>query len=300
MTDTGTQSTSTPQTQGPTDEPERPPTSAAQGDSRNVFRAAVLVAMLGIIAYYNGQYGQFMFDDGKAVVTNPSIRHLWPLGPVLSPPADKGETVGGRPLVNLSLAVNYALRRPERPGISPGQPGDPPAGGPDAIGHRPKDPPAAAPSREVRLGRPGPGDGRGDPLDRPPDADRIGLVHLAAGGIDDGAVLSPDALLRDSLRGVEIRSLAGGGGAGLLAGDGQQGSDGFCAGDGAAVRPDVPVPHVRGRCGSGGSCTCSWRPPGGCWRPGCSRREIAAGPSWKAAPATRSPPGGRTPCRSSV
>ena len=110
MTDTGEQSASTPEADDRSIESKRPPASADQGDSRNVFRAAVLVAMLGVIAYYNSESGQFMFDDEKTVLGNPSIRHLWPLGPVLSPPADKGETVGGRPLVNLSLAVNYALR----------------------------------------------------------------------------------------------------------------------------------------------------------------------------------------------
>ena len=110
MTETGTQSSLAPQREGPPGESVRPPVPSDGGGSRNVIRAAALVIIFGGIAYYNSYHGQFMFDDGKAIVTNESIRHLWPLGPVLSPPADKGETVGGRPLLNLSLAVNYRLR----------------------------------------------------------------------------------------------------------------------------------------------------------------------------------------------
>ena len=43
-----------------------------------------------------------------SIVDNPSIRHLGAIGRVLSPPASEGSSVAGRPLVNLSLAVNYA------------------------------------------------------------------------------------------------------------------------------------------------------------------------------------------------
>ena len=55
----------------------------------------------------------FIFDDFDSVIENPSIVRLWPLvgtaeqpGP-LSPPI--GAPVAGRPLVNLSLAVNYRI-----------------------------------------------------------------------------------------------------------------------------------------------------------------------------------------------
>jgi Flp pilus assembly protein TadD len=110
MTDTDEQNASAPRTEIGPDQPERPPTSGAVSDRRDVFRAAVLVVLLGGIAYYGSFHGQFMLDDEKTVLDNESIRQLWPLGPVLSPPSDKGETVGGRPLVNLSLALNYAFR----------------------------------------------------------------------------------------------------------------------------------------------------------------------------------------------
>jgi tetratricopeptide (TPR) repeat protein len=49
----------------------------------------------------------FVFDDEPAIVENPNIRRLWPLtGAIQSPP---GTTVSGRPLISLTLAVNYAL-----------------------------------------------------------------------------------------------------------------------------------------------------------------------------------------------
>jgi tetratricopeptide (TPR) repeat protein len=44
-----------------------------------------------------------LFDDGTSIASNPSIRHL---ASALFPPA--GTTVSGRPVLNLSLAVNYA------------------------------------------------------------------------------------------------------------------------------------------------------------------------------------------------
>ena len=42
------------------------------------------------------------------MVLNPTIRHLWPIGPVLMPPMS-ASTVAGRPLLNLSFALNYAF-----------------------------------------------------------------------------------------------------------------------------------------------------------------------------------------------
>ncbi|HVU32562.1 MAG TPA: tetratricopeptide repeat protein [Opitutaceae bacterium] len=57
---------------------------------------------------YAGSFGApFLFDDLGAVVRNPSIRHLDSLS-VLRPPAD-GSTTTGRPVVNVSYAVNYAI-----------------------------------------------------------------------------------------------------------------------------------------------------------------------------------------------
>ena len=52
----------------------------------------------------------FIFDDEGAISNNPTIRQLWPLSKALCPP-NSGNTVTGRPLLNLSLAVNYAVSR---------------------------------------------------------------------------------------------------------------------------------------------------------------------------------------------
>jgi hypothetical protein len=58
--------------------------------------------------YCNSFSGPFAFDDVDSIIGNPTIRQLQPIGRVLSPPRN-GETVSGRPLLNLSLALNYAL-----------------------------------------------------------------------------------------------------------------------------------------------------------------------------------------------
>ena len=67
--------------------------------------AAVAAAVL--LAYWNSLGSPFLFDDTGAVVNNPTIRHLGSLA-ALSPPND-GSTTTGRPLVNLSFALNYAV-----------------------------------------------------------------------------------------------------------------------------------------------------------------------------------------------
>ena len=71
--------------------------------------SAATVVCACLAAYHNSFSGPFIFDDGPAIIGNPTIRQLSSLGEVLSPPRDAGQTVGGRPMVNLSLALNYAL-----------------------------------------------------------------------------------------------------------------------------------------------------------------------------------------------
>jgi tetratricopeptide (TPR) repeat protein len=72
--------------------------------------AAALIIVAAFIVYARSFSGPFVFDDLAAIQDgNPSIHRLWPLGPVLSPPSTGGQTVGGRPVLNLSLALNYAL-----------------------------------------------------------------------------------------------------------------------------------------------------------------------------------------------
>ena len=70
--------------------------------------ACGVIVLAALIAYGNTFSVPFVLDDGESITDNPTIRHLWPIGPVLSPPGG-GITVSGRPLLNLTLAVNYAL-----------------------------------------------------------------------------------------------------------------------------------------------------------------------------------------------
>ena len=67
-----------------------------------------MIVLATLAAYANSFQGVFVFDDDASIVNNPTIRHLWPIWEPLSPPRN-GETVSGRPLLNFSLAVNYAM-----------------------------------------------------------------------------------------------------------------------------------------------------------------------------------------------
>jgi tetratricopeptide (TPR) repeat protein len=67
----------------------------------------VVIALSALAVYWNSFSGPFVFDDLPAIVDNASIRHLADLGAVLHPPQD-GSSVTGRPLVNLTFALNYA------------------------------------------------------------------------------------------------------------------------------------------------------------------------------------------------
>ncbi|MBA2670396.1 MAG: tetratricopeptide repeat protein [Gemmatimonadetes bacterium] len=65
-----------------------------------------------IVAAAFGVYGNsfsvpFLYDDIGSIPENSSIRHLGNLGQALSPPRDS--SVAGRPILNLSFAVNYAI-----------------------------------------------------------------------------------------------------------------------------------------------------------------------------------------------
>lgn len=69
--------------------------------------AALALATAVLVAYANSLGGGFVFDDQSSVVENASIRRLWPPGAVLLPPPDAG--ICGRPLANLTMALNYAV-----------------------------------------------------------------------------------------------------------------------------------------------------------------------------------------------
>ena len=69
--------------------------------------AGAVIVLAGLAAYHNSFSGPFVFDDPLSIVENPTIRPPWSLVDLLTPPAQV--TVGGRPLVNVTLAINYAL-----------------------------------------------------------------------------------------------------------------------------------------------------------------------------------------------
>jgi tetratricopeptide (TPR) repeat protein len=66
-----------------------------------------LIVLAAALTYATSFTVPFLFDDFGNIVRNPQIRDVWNWGQVFSPPMDTG--VAGRPVVHLSLAVNYAL-----------------------------------------------------------------------------------------------------------------------------------------------------------------------------------------------
>ncbi|HWA10351.1 MAG TPA: tetratricopeptide repeat protein [Opitutaceae bacterium] len=71
--------------------------------------AALLLGGTLLAAYANTFRVPFTFDDVSSVMDNPTILQLWPPWKALSPPERWGFTVSGRPLLNFSLALNYAI-----------------------------------------------------------------------------------------------------------------------------------------------------------------------------------------------
>jgi len=76
-----------------------------KGDHRALLAGASL-SLATLVVYANTFTGPPLFDDEPSILDNPSIRHL---ASALSPPRDYGLTVSGRPLLNLTLALNYAI-----------------------------------------------------------------------------------------------------------------------------------------------------------------------------------------------
>ncbi len=85
------------------------PRLGAEAPPRTLRAAVACLIALGLVAYAGSTRGPFVYLDQAAIRDNPTIRHLWPVSRVLMPPTDRGVTVEGRPLINLSLAANYAV-----------------------------------------------------------------------------------------------------------------------------------------------------------------------------------------------
>ena len=72
-------------------------------NARTVRLCAAAILVAGIVVYANALSGPFLFDDENSIVNNRSIQSV---GTALSPPRDT--PVAGRPVVNLTFALNYA------------------------------------------------------------------------------------------------------------------------------------------------------------------------------------------------
>lgn len=69
--------------------------------------AAIVIVIVGIVVYFNSLWGELVFDDVGWIILNPTIRNVWDLPMVLYPP--NNGFASGRPVLNLTIAINYAL-----------------------------------------------------------------------------------------------------------------------------------------------------------------------------------------------
>lgn len=87
--------------------PKRDPAPPPKLSRRGVWLRAALLTLAGVVVYANALSGPFVLDDQDTIVTNEQIRQLWPPSVVLFPALEL--PVAGRPVVNVSFALNYAL-----------------------------------------------------------------------------------------------------------------------------------------------------------------------------------------------
>jgi tetratricopeptide (TPR) repeat protein len=83
-------------------------TGVARSHQAALLSAGGALVLAAAAVYWNSLGAPFIFDDIPGVVRNPTIRHLWPPWDALNPPVD-GSGGSGRPVDNLTLALNYAL-----------------------------------------------------------------------------------------------------------------------------------------------------------------------------------------------
>jgi Flp pilus assembly protein TadD len=83
----------------------RPPEPNISTSRWSSLLAGGIIILAVLAAYWNSFSGPFIFDDYRSIMVNSTIRQL---GSSWSPPHDPSGVIG-RPMVNFSLAVNYAL-----------------------------------------------------------------------------------------------------------------------------------------------------------------------------------------------
>lgn len=84
-----------------------PPAAPPAPENKSAAWPGVVLGLALLAAYANSFRVPFLMDDDGAVLKNPSAWNLADLGAVLWPP--DGMTTAGRPLLNLSFAINHAL-----------------------------------------------------------------------------------------------------------------------------------------------------------------------------------------------
>lgn len=72
-----------------------------------VLGAAVIIALAAVMVYSKTFRVPEIFDDSASISRNTHITHLWPLTRAMSAPEQ--QTTAGRPMLSLSLAINYAI-----------------------------------------------------------------------------------------------------------------------------------------------------------------------------------------------
>jgi tetratricopeptide (TPR) repeat protein len=87
---------------------ENKPAAASSGRADGAALGFCALLAAGLIGIYGRTLSApMLLDDPTSIVDNQSIRRLWPILEMFSPPNDAG--VGGRPLLNASYAFNYAV-----------------------------------------------------------------------------------------------------------------------------------------------------------------------------------------------
>ncbi len=74
---------------------------------RAIRRGALAIGLCILVVYANSLSGPFIFDDIPNILGNHAIRALWPPQRLFDPPPEAG--IASRPVVSLSLALNYAI-----------------------------------------------------------------------------------------------------------------------------------------------------------------------------------------------
>lgn len=76
-------------------------------EAKKTLIAAFVLVATAFALYANTLASPFLFDDKPSILENPFMESLWPLSQAFGAPPGGGSS--GRPLVSLSLAINYAI-----------------------------------------------------------------------------------------------------------------------------------------------------------------------------------------------